>query len=70
MLAPAGSAQDIAAKVNWALASWLASPEAKEKLSAQGAIAAGGTPDAFVRHIAAETSKWAKVVKASGAHVD
>lgn len=70
VLAPAGTPHDIVAKLNGAIASWLASPEAKEKLSAQGAIAAGGTPDAFVRHIAAETSKWAKVVKASGAHVD
>ena len=33
---------------------------------AQGANAAGGTPEDFARHIAAETAKWAKVVKASG----
>jgi tripartite-type tricarboxylate transporter receptor subunit TctC len=70
VLAPAGTPRDIVAKLNGAIATWLASPEAREKLSSQGAIAAGGTPDAFARHIAAETVKWAKVVKASGAHVD
>ena len=70
ILAPAGTPKDIVAKINAAVGSWLASPEAKEKLLAQGAIAAGGSPDAFVKHIDAETAKWAKVVKASGAHID
>jgi tripartite-type tricarboxylate transporter receptor subunit TctC len=70
VLAPAGTPRDIVVKLNGAIAGWLASPEAKEKLLAQGAIAAGGTPEDFARHIGAETSKWAKVVKASGAHID
>ena len=70
VLAPAGTPNDIVKKLNGEIAAWLASPDAKEKLAAQGAIAAGGTPDAFVTHIAAESAKWAKVVKASGAHVD
>ena len=70
VLAPAGTPNDIIAKLNTAIAGWLATADAKEKLAAQGAIAAGGAPDAFVRHIAAESAKWAKVVKASGAHVD
>jgi tripartite-type tricarboxylate transporter receptor subunit TctC len=70
VLAPAGTPNDIIVKLNTAIAGWLATADAKEKLAAQGAIAAGGAPDAFVRHIAAESSKWAKVVKASGAHVD
>ena len=70
VLAPAGTPNDIVAKLNTAIAGWLATADAKEKLAAQGAIAAGGAPDAFVRHIAAESAKWAKVVKASGAHVD
>ena len=45
-------------------------PALKERLLAQGAIPAGGTPDEFARHIAAETKKWAQVVKVSGAKVD
>ena len=70
VLAPVGTPNDVVKKLNGEIAAWLASPDAKEKLAAQGAIAAGGTPDTFVTHIAAESAKWAKVVKASGAHVD
>ena len=70
LLAPAGTPADIVAKINGEVARWLASPEAKEKLLAQGANAAGGTPEDFARHIATETAKWQKVVRESGAKVD
>ena len=70
MLAPAGTPSRYIAKLNSDIAKWLASPDAKEKLLAQGAIAAGGTPEDFARHIAAETAKWQKVVKESGAKID
>jgi tripartite-type tricarboxylate transporter receptor subunit TctC len=70
LLAPAGTPQPIIARLNGDVAKWLASPEAKDKLLAQGAIAAGGTPEDFARQIAAETAKWQKVVKDSGAKID
>jgi tripartite-type tricarboxylate transporter receptor subunit TctC len=70
ILAPAGTPPAIIAKINGEVVKWLASPEGKEKLAAIGANAAGGSPEDFARHIQAETAKWAKVVKASGAKVD
>jgi len=41
-----------------------------ERLQAQGAIPSGMSPADFAKFIAAETKKWATVVKASGATVD
>ena len=70
VLAPAGTPKDAIAKLYGEIARWLATSEAKEKLAGQGAIAAGLSPDDFARYITAETAKWQKVVKESGAKVD
>jgi tripartite-type tricarboxylate transporter receptor subunit TctC len=70
LLAPAGTPRDIVVKINAEVDKWLATAEAKEKLAAAGANAAGGSPEDFAKHIAAETAKWAKVVRESGAKVD
>jgi len=70
VLAPAGTPPAIVTRLNTEIAAWLATPEAREKMVAVGAVIAGGTPEDFARHIATETAKWAKVVQESGAKVD
>jgi tripartite-type tricarboxylate transporter receptor subunit TctC len=70
LLAPAGTPRDVVIKINGEVAKWLDSPDAKEKLAAQGANVASGSPEDFAKHIQTETAKWAKVVKDSGAKID
>jgi tripartite-type tricarboxylate transporter receptor subunit TctC len=70
LLAPAGTSADIVGRIQKEVARALTDPAVKEKLQAQGAIPSGNTPQEFARLIDAEHSKWAQVVKASGAKVD
>ena len=54
-------------KLNAALNAALSDRDTIERLAAEGAEPAPGTPDAFGAYIKSETAKWAKVIKASGA---
>ncbi len=70
LLAPAGTPADVVSRLQQETAKALAQPAVKERLLSQGAIPGGNTPAEFARLIDAEITKWAGVVKASGAKVD
>jgi len=70
LLAPAGTPAEIVNRLQQESAKALGTPALKERLLAQGAIPSGMAPAEFTKFIAAETKKWAGVVKASGATVD
>ena len=70
LLAPAGTPADVVSRLQQETAKALAQPAVKERLLSQGAIPGGNTPAEFSRLIDAEITKWAGVVKASGAKVD
>ncbi len=70
LLAPAGTPPDVVLRLQQETAKALNSPAIKERLVAQGAIPSGNSPQEFTQLIQSEISKWAVVVKASGAKVD
>ncbi len=70
MLAPAGTPPDVIHRIQQEVAKALNAPAVRERLQAQGAEPVGNTPEQFAAFIRAETAKWAKVVKDSGAKVD
>ncbi|HYC48610.1 MAG TPA: tripartite tricarboxylate transporter substrate binding protein [Burkholderiales bacterium] len=70
VLAPAGTPDEIIRRLNGAIVKIVHSPEIRERLEAQGAVAIGDSPEEFGRYLKAEVAKWSKVVKASGAKLD
>lgn len=67
LLAPAKTPAAVVARLNASVLKALANPEVKKKLLEQGAEPLGGTPEQFAAFIGAESAKWGKVVKQSGA---
>jgi len=70
LLAPAGLPKEVLARINAETLRVMALPDVREKLAALGLDLAPGTPEALASHIQAETTKWARVVKESGAKPD
>jgi tripartite-type tricarboxylate transporter receptor subunit TctC len=66
LVMPAGTPKAIITRVNAESNRALALPEIKERLSAIGIDAAGGTPEAFGRYIQEEIARWGPVVRAAG----
>jgi tripartite-type tricarboxylate transporter receptor subunit TctC len=70
MGAPKNTPAELIAKLNAQINDALADPKIRERLAGLGGVVLGGSPDEFVKLIADETEKWAKVVKFSGAKPD
>lgn len=70
MLAPAATPKDIIRRMSEEVGRIIRSDETRARLDAMGTFAAGGTPEEFDAFIAAETAKWAKVIRDAGVKAD
>jgi tripartite-type tricarboxylate transporter receptor subunit TctC len=70
LLGPAELPREIAWKLQAEIVRALKNPEIRGRLVQLGADPVGSTPEEFSAYMRAETAKWAKVVKASGATAD
>ena len=70
LLAPAGTPNDVVARLNAEFNKALKQPELAKRLGDEGADPAGGTPEQFAALIRDEIPRWGKIVKDSGAKVD
>ena len=70
IVAPAKTPRAVIVRLNMEINKILQDPETREKLMKNDFQPTGSTPEAFEAYIKAETVKWAKVVKDSGAKVD
>jgi tripartite-type tricarboxylate transporter receptor subunit TctC len=69
MVAPAHTPPQVIAALNKAAVEAMKDPEVISKLSSQGEILVGDTPDQFRSYIDSETKKWAMVIKEAGVPV-
>ncbi len=70
MYFPAGTPADIVARMHREAAKILASDDIRKKFSEVGAEPVGGTPEQLAAFMASETTKWARVIRESGARLD
>ena len=70
MLAPAGTPREIVRRMAEEVTRVIRSDETRARLDGMGTFAAGGTPEEFDAFIAAETAKWAKVIRDAGVKPD
>jgi tripartite-type tricarboxylate transporter receptor subunit TctC len=69
-LAPASTSAVIVQRLSGEIAKVVKSPEIIEKMSGDGGVAVGSTPEEFTRYLLAEMARWRKVVKETGVRVE
>ena len=70
LLAPAGTPKDVIARLHTETVKILGTSDMRERLAAQGADAAPGSPEQLGAYIKSEIANWAKMVKTSGVKID
>ncbi len=63
--APKSTPAEVVDKLNAEINAGLADPKLKARLSELGSISFDGSPSDFGKHLAAETEKWGKVIRAA-----
>ncbi|WP_458758470.1 Bug family tripartite tricarboxylate transporter substrate binding protein [Afipia sp. TerB] len=69
VLVPAGTPKDIVALLQREIARVVALPEIRERMAALGYRPVGNTPDECAKHIRADATRWAKVIRDAGIKV-
>jgi tripartite-type tricarboxylate transporter receptor subunit TctC len=67
IVAPAGTPRDVVAKLNSEIVKIMEAPDMRERLAGQGFEVRTSTPEQLGSYIRSEISKWAPIVKESGA---
>jgi len=70
LLAPAGTLRETVARLAAEVTKIVKAAEIRDKLAAQGAEVAGGSPEEFAAVIQADNSTWSRVVKDAGMRVE
>jgi tripartite-type tricarboxylate transporter receptor subunit TctC len=70
LLAPAGTSHDVISRLYEETVRGMQGQETREALGKQGFDVVANSPEEFARWIRAESGKWAKVIRASGATPD
>jgi tripartite-type tricarboxylate transporter receptor subunit TctC len=70
LAAPAGLAADVVDRITSETARGMRRPEVRELLGRQGFDVVAGSPAEFSKWIQAESAKWTRVIRASGATAD
>jgi tripartite-type tricarboxylate transporter receptor subunit TctC len=70
LFAPAGTSAEILNVLNAQVAKIMQSADIKQRLGEEGVVPVGSTREQLSAHVKSEITKWANVIRQSGARVD